>query len=100
MVLIPEGGKTSGWETPDPGFNQPSNSNEQLNDVVDFNLISDQDDETNQETPKSFILMKRKRTLPLQRVLKTSHWKKSGKERPSVQKRTMKQTAARFYYQQ
>ena len=53
---LPEGGEASGWETPDPGFNQPSYSNEQLNDVVDFNLISDQDDETNQETPNPFIL--------------------------------------------
>ena len=54
---LPEGGEASGWETPDPGFNQPSYSNEQLNDVVDFNLISDQDDETNQETPNPFILL-------------------------------------------
>ena len=54
---LPEGGEASGWETPNPGFNQPSYSNEQLNDVVDFNLISDQDDETNQETPNPFILL-------------------------------------------
>ena len=54
---LPEGGEASGWETPDPGFNQPSYSNAQLNDVVDFNLISDQDDETNQETPHPFILL-------------------------------------------
>ena len=54
---LPERGEASGWETPDPGFNQPSYSNEQLNDVVDFNLISDQEDETNQETPNPFILL-------------------------------------------
>ena len=54
---LPEGGEASGWETPDPGFNQPSYSNEQLNDVVDFNLISDQEDETNQETLNPFILL-------------------------------------------
>ena len=54
---LPEGGEASGWETPDPGFKQPTYSNEQLNDVVDFNLISDQDDETNQETPNPFILL-------------------------------------------
>ena len=28
-----------------------------MNDVFDFNLISDQDDETNQETPNPFILI-------------------------------------------
>ena len=53
---IPEGREASGWETPDPGFNQRSYSNEELDNVVDFSHLSELGDETNQETPNPFIL--------------------------------------------
>ena len=53
---IPEGGETSGWKTPDRGFNQPSYSNEELDNVVDLSNLSDLSDETDQETPNPFIL--------------------------------------------
>ena len=53
---LPEGGEASGWETPDPGFHQPLQTDEELNDVIDFSALSDVSDESDQETPNPFIL--------------------------------------------
>ena len=53
---LPEGGDASGWETPDPGFHQPSYSNEELNDVIDLSNLSEQSDESDQEINNPFIL--------------------------------------------
>ena len=53
---IPEGGEASGWETPDPGFNQLSYSNEELDNVADLSNLSELSDETDQETPNPFVL--------------------------------------------
>ena len=54
---LPEwGGGASGWETPDPGFHQPLQSDEETNDSNDFSALSDVSDETDQETPNPFIL--------------------------------------------
>ena len=52
---LPEGGEASGWETPDPGFHQPSYSNEELN-VADLSNLSDQSDDSNHEISNPFIL--------------------------------------------
>ena len=51
-----EGGEASGWETHDPGFHQPSYSNEELNDVADLSNLSDQSDDSNGKISNSFIL--------------------------------------------
>ena len=53
---LPEGGEASGWETPDPGFHQPSYSNEELNYVIDLSNLSEQSDESDQEINNPFIL--------------------------------------------
>ena len=53
---LPEGGEASAWETPDPGFHQPSYSNEELNDVADLSNLSDQSDDSNHEISNPFIL--------------------------------------------
>ena len=53
---LPEGGEASGWEIPDPGFHQPSYSNEELNDVIDLLNLSEQSDESDQEINNPFIL--------------------------------------------
>ena len=55
---LPEGGEASGWETPDPGFHQPSYSNEELNDVADLSNLSDRSDDSNHEISNPFILIK------------------------------------------
>ena len=54
---IPEGGSASGWETQDPGFDQRSYSNEELDNGADLSNLSGISDETDQETPNPFILM-------------------------------------------
>ena len=53
---LPEDGEASGWETPDPGFHQPSYSNEELNDVADLSNLSDQSDDSNHEISNPFNL--------------------------------------------
>ena len=52
----PEGGGISGWETTDPGFNQPSYSKEELNDFVDLSNLSDHSDDSNHQISNPFIL--------------------------------------------
>ena len=51
MFDLPEGGEAPGWETPDPDFYQPSYTIAEQNFVVDFELISEQDDEPSHKTP-------------------------------------------------
>ena len=53
---LPEVGEALGWETSDPGFHQPSYSNEELNDVVDISNLSDHSDDSNHEISNPFIL--------------------------------------------
>ena len=52
---LPEGGEASGCETPDPGFHQPSYSNDELNDVADLSTLSDRSDDSNHEISNPFI---------------------------------------------
>ena len=56
LFELPEGEEVLAWETPDPGFHQPSYSNEELNDVVDFSNLSDQSDDSSNEISNPFIL--------------------------------------------
>ena len=56
LFELPEGEEVLGWETPDPGFRQPSYSNEELHDVVVFSNLSDQSDDSNNEITNPFIL--------------------------------------------
>ena len=53
---LPEGGEALGWKTLDPGFRQPSYSNEELNDVVDFSNLSDNFDDSDHEISNPFIV--------------------------------------------
>ena len=53
---LPKVGEAMGWETPDPGFHQPSYSNEELNDVFDLSNLSDLFDDSNHEISNPFIL--------------------------------------------
>ena len=41
---------------PDPGFHQPLQTDEEINDIIDFSALSDVSDESYQETPNQFIL--------------------------------------------
>ena len=45
---LPEEGEASGWETPVPGFHQPSHTDDALKDNIDFSAISDIIDESDQ----------------------------------------------------
>ena len=56
LFELPEGEEVLGWETPDPGFHQPSYSNEELNVVVDFSNLSDQSNDSNHGISNPFIL--------------------------------------------
>ena len=56
VVELPEYGEASGWDTLDPGFHQPSYSNEEVTDVVDILNLSDQSDYSNIEISNPFIL--------------------------------------------
>ena len=60
---LPEVGEALGWETPDPGFYQPSYSNEELNDVVDLSNLSDHSDDSNHEISNPFILNEAEESL-------------------------------------
>ena len=49
-------GEASGWETPDPGFHQPSYLNEELNVVADLSSLSDQSHDSNHEISNPFFV--------------------------------------------
>ena len=53
---LPEGGEASRWETPDPGFHQPLQTDEELNDVIDFSDLSDVSDESDQGSPNPYTV--------------------------------------------
>ena len=53
---LPKRGEVLGWETPDPGFHQPLQTDEEINDIIDFSALSDGSDENDQATPNPFIL--------------------------------------------
>ena len=60
---LPEVGEALGWETPDPGFYQPSYSNGELNDVVDLSNLSDHSDDSNHKISNPFILNEAEESL-------------------------------------
>ena len=60
---LPKVGEALGWETPDPGFYQPSYSNEELNDVVDLSNLSDHSDDSNHKISNPFILTEAEESL-------------------------------------
>ena len=51
----PIGGEELGRETLDPGFHQPSYTNEELSDVVDLSNLSDQFDDSAHEISNPVI---------------------------------------------
>ena len=63
VLELPEIGEAFGWETPDPGFYQPSYSNEELNDVVDLSNLSDHSDDSNHEISNPFNLNEAEESL-------------------------------------
>ena len=63
VLELLEVGETLGWETPDPGFYQPSYPNEELNDVVDLSNLSDLSDDSNHEISNPFILNEAEESL-------------------------------------
>ena len=63
MFELPEVGEALGWETPDPGFYQPSYSNEELNDVVDLSNLSDHSDDSNHKISNPLILNEAEESL-------------------------------------
>ena len=56
MFSLPVGVEASGWETPDPDFHQPLQTDDEINDIIDFSALSDVIDESDKETPIPFIL--------------------------------------------
>ena len=56
MFDPPKGGEVLGWETPDPGFHQPLQTDEEINDIIDFSALSDGSDENDMATLNPFIL--------------------------------------------
>ena len=56
MFSLQVGVEASSWETPDPGFHQPLQTDEEINEIIDFSPVSDTIDESYKETPNPFIL--------------------------------------------
>ena len=50
-----EGGNASGWETPDMGFHQRAYESDELGDCIDFQLLSDQEDDQSPLPNNPFI---------------------------------------------